>query len=96
MSIQAIEHIKIAEKSGVPRLAGHRLTVHHIVLWFYRHGHTVEEIAEMYNLSLGQVYAALSFYHDNKELVDGFIAAGDRAPLRDIGRYGQIIARRET
>jgi uncharacterized protein (DUF433 family) len=78
MAIQAINHISISEQSGVPRIAGRRITVHHLVRLIEEDGVPVDEVAEMYNLSLGQVYAALSFYYDNRELVAAFMEAGDR------------------
>ncbi len=78
MDIQVIEHIKISEKSGVPRLAGHRLTVHFIVYLIYREGMRPEEVAAQYGLTLGQVYAALAFYHDNKTFIDALLAGEDR------------------
>ena len=75
----AINHISISEQTGVPRIAGRRITVHHLVRLIEEEGVTAEEAAETYDLSLGQVYAALSFYHDNREMVAAFIEAGDRA-----------------
>lgn len=80
MPISPIEHIVKREdvRGGAPCIAGHRITVHHIVLMIERHGHTPDEIADMYDLTLGQVYAALSYYHDHKAEIDAIIAAGDR------------------
>jgi uncharacterized protein (DUF433 family) len=73
------EYIKVSEVSGVPRLAGHRLTVHFIVYLIYREGMTPEEVAAQYSLTLGQVYAALAFYHDNKVFIDELLAGEDRS-----------------
>jgi uncharacterized protein (DUF433 family) len=66
------DHIVIAPgiKDGRPRIAGHRITVQNIVIWHEWLGHTVDEIANDYNLSLADVYAALAYYHDHREEID--------------------------
>ena len=66
------EHIEITPeiKGGRPRIAGHRITVHDIVIWHEWLGHTVDEIANDYNLSIADVYAALAYYHDHREEID--------------------------
>ncbi|MCI0487176.1 MAG: DUF433 domain-containing protein [Blastocatellia bacterium] len=62
-------------KRGRPRIAGTGLTVHRIAIW-YNLGHTPEEIAHQYqHLSLAQVYAALSYYHANRDEIDAEIEA---------------------
>lgn len=66
------EHIEITPgiKGGRPRIAGHRITVQNIVIWHEWLGHTVDEIASDYNLSIADVYAALAYYHDHREEID--------------------------
>jgi len=60
---------------GCPIIAGTGVTVRRIVIW-YRQGLTAEEIAdEIGHLTLGQVYAALTYYHMNKNEIDADIAA---------------------
>ncbi len=55
---------------GRLRIEGTRITVAQISLW-YRQGNTPEEIAKLYpHLSLAQVYAALAYYHANKEEIE--------------------------
>ena len=65
-------------KHGRPRIAGTGITVHRIAIW-YKLGHTPEEIAYQYqHLTLAQVYAALAYYHANRDEIENEIA-GDEA-----------------
>jgi uncharacterized protein (DUF433 family) len=47
---------------GKPRIAGHRITVQNIVVCHERLGRSADEIATEYDLSLADVYAALTYY----------------------------------
>ncbi|OCQ95649.1 hypothetical protein BCD67_10550 [Oscillatoriales cyanobacterium USR001] len=67
---------------GCPIIAGTGVTVRRIAIW-YKQSLTAEEIADRIGfLTLTQVYAALTYYHANKEEIDADIAAeeaeGDR------------------
>jgi len=58
-----------------PRVAGTGVTVRRIVGW-YKQGLTPEEIIpELPHLSLAQVYAALTYYHANREEIEADITA---------------------
>jgi len=58
-----------------PRVAGTGVTVRRIVGW-YKLGLSPEEIvAEIPHLTLAQVYAALAYYHANREEVEVDITA---------------------
>jgi uncharacterized protein (DUF433 family) len=60
-----------------PRVAGTGVTVRRIVGW-YKQGLTPEEITtEVSHLSLAQIYAALTYYHSNREEIEADIAAED-------------------
>jgi uncharacterized protein (DUF433 family) len=60
-----------------PRVAGTGVSVRRIVGW-YKQGLTLEEITtEVPHLSLAQVYAALTYYHANREEIEADIAAED-------------------
>ena len=60
---------------GCPIIAGTGVTVRRIVIW-YKQGLSAEEIAdEISHLTLAQVYAALTYYHMNKNEIDADIAA---------------------
>ena len=60
---------------GKPRINGHRITVQNIAIWHERMGMSADEIATEYNLTLGQVYAALAYYHDHREEIEESIRA---------------------
>jgi uncharacterized protein (DUF433 family) len=74
---------------GRPRIAGHRLTVHNIAIDFNAGKTPAEIVLERPQLTLAQVYAALTYYHANQETIDAEIARdieeGDRleAEYRD-------------
>ena len=60
-----------------PRVAGTGVTVRRIVGW-YKLGLTPEEITtEIPHLSLVHVYAALTYYHANRDEIEADIAAED-------------------
>ncbi len=62
-------------RGGRPRVAGTGVTVRRIVGW-YRLGLSAEDIAERIgHLTVGQVYAALAYYHANREEIDVDLAA---------------------
>ena len=64
-------------RGGRPRVAGTGVTVHRIVGW-YKQGLSPEEIStEVPHLSLAQVYAALTYYHANRDEIEADIAAED-------------------
>src|SRR5206468_8660392 len=64
-------------RGGRPRIAGTGVTVRRIVGW-YKLGLSPEEIStEIPHLSLAQVYAALAYYHANKDEIEADIASED-------------------
>ncbi len=66
-------------RGGRPRIAGTGVTVRRIVGW-YKLGLGPEEIvAEIPHLSLAQVYAALSYYHANRDEIEQDMAEEDAA-----------------
>jgi uncharacterized protein (DUF433 family) len=67
------EHIVSTQETcgGKPRISGTRIRVKDIVLWHERMGMSPEEIvSEWSHLTLGDVYAALSYYDDNRASID--------------------------
>lgn len=67
---------------GRPRIAGTGVTVRRIAGW-YNLGFSPEEIAKKYgHLSVAQVYAALAYYHANREEIDADLAAEDEEAER--------------
>ncbi len=60
---------------GRLRINGTRMTVNQLVVW-YKQGYAPEEIADQYShLTLAQVYAALAYYHANREEIEADLAA---------------------
>ncbi|MDJ0582112.1 DUF433 domain-containing protein [Crocosphaera sp.] len=70
MTKTIINHIEITPGicGGKPRIAGHRIRVEDIVIWHESMGMSPDEIVSQYpSITLGDVYAALSYYHDHFE-----------------------------
>ena len=64
-------------RAGRPRIAGTGVTVARIVTW-YKLGLSPEEIAdEIGHLTLAQVYAALTYYHSNRNQIETDIVDDD-------------------
>ena len=69
-------------RSGRPRIAGTGVTVKRVVSW-YKLGLSPEEIAdEIGHLTLAQVYAALAYYHSNRNEIEADIADNDAEATR--------------
>jgi len=79
MDIMTIPHIAISEDvaGGKPRIAGHRITVQHIVICHERMGLSADEIASNHGVSLADVYAALTYYYDHRQEIDEAILADE-------------------
>ena len=77
MATVAIEHIEKTPGvcGGQARIAGHRIRVMDIVVWHERCRWTPDEIVARYpQLTLAQVYAALSYYWDHVDEIRQAIA----------------------
>ena len=60
---------------GRPRIAGTGVSVRRLAGW-YKLGLSPEEIADEFgHLSLAQVYAALAYYHANRDEIEADLAA---------------------
>ena len=67
-----------------PHIAGTGVTVKRIVGW-YKLGRSPEEIVETFgHLSLAQVYAALTYYHANREIIEEDIALDEELATQSI------------
>jgi uncharacterized protein (DUF433 family) len=79
MAAVMTSHIDISPgiAGGKPRIAGHRITVQDIVIWHERLGASADEIATGYDLSLAEVYAALTYYYDHRAEIDESIRADE-------------------
>jgi uncharacterized protein (DUF433 family) len=77
MQVASINHI-VVDETGVARLAGSRIKVTFLAVESNQ-GWTPEQILEQHpHLTLGKIYAALSYYHDHKVELDARIEAADR------------------
>lgn len=72
MSTLMIDHIQRTPDvcGGKPRIAGRRITVAHVAVAHEEAGLDAEAIAAEYDLTLGQVHAALSYYYDHRDEID--------------------------
>jgi uncharacterized protein (DUF433 family) len=63
--------------SGEPCIAGRRIKVRHVYVWYELMGMTDDEIAAEYNLSLVQVHAALTYAFEHLEEIRQAIRESD-------------------
>jgi uncharacterized protein (DUF433 family) len=64
---------------GKPRIAGTRIKVEQVVLWHERQGMSPAEIVSKWpHLTLADVHAALTYYHDHREAIEADLADGER------------------
>jgi uncharacterized protein (DUF433 family) len=66
--------IKAGVRSGKPTIAGRRIAVQDVVVWYDRLGLSSDAIATEYDLSLAEIHAALAYYFDNREEIDKDLA----------------------
>jgi uncharacterized protein (DUF433 family) len=71
---------------GRPTIAGKGVAVRTVV-GHYKLGSTPEEIADDMELDLASVYAALAYYHLNRDEIEADIVANSEAVVKkDLGR----------
>ena len=72
-------HIEVSPgvAGGKPRIAGRGIKVQRIAVWHERMGMTPDEIADQYQLDLADIYAALAYYFDHREVIDQNIRDDD-------------------
>jgi uncharacterized protein (DUF433 family) len=65
-------------RGGKPRIAGHRITVADVAIWYERMGMSPDEIVSEYpTITLSDVHAALAYYFDHRDEVDREIRDGE-------------------
>lgn len=79
---------------GKPRISGHRITVQSIAIWHERMEMSPDEIASEYDLSLGDVHAALAYYFDNQAQIDRTIEEEEAFVEELRERTPSILARK--
>ena len=78
MVLAPINHITLDDR-GVPYIIDTRMKVEDIAINSSYWGMTPEEIHDNYpTLTLSQIHAALSYYHDHKDEIDARIAESVR------------------
>jgi uncharacterized protein (DUF433 family) len=79
-----IDHIVVdpEHRGGKPRIKGTGIAVQNIVEDLAA-GLSLDYITDQFDLTLGQVYAALSYYYDHKDEIDHAISE-DRAALQTL------------
>jgi uncharacterized protein (DUF433 family) len=65
-------------RGAKPRIAGHRITVADVAIWYERMGMSPDEIVSEYpTITLSDVHAALAYYFDHRDEVDQEIQNGE-------------------
>ena len=79
MTSMKIEHIVVRPDicGGKPHIAGRRITVQNIAVLSVLHHWSPEQIVSELDLTPGEVYAALSYYYDNRDEIDQSIRESD-------------------
>lgn len=70
MTVVISEHIQITPGvcGGKPHIAGHRIRVQDVVIWYEHQGMSPDEIAYHYpSITLADIHAALAYYYDHLE-----------------------------
>ena len=73
-----VQHIETNPQicGGRPCIAGTRTRVQDIYIWHELQGRSPEEIVtDFKQLTLGDVYAALAYYHDHREAIEAEVRA---------------------
>jgi uncharacterized protein (DUF433 family) len=91
------DHVKITPgvSGGKPRIAGHRIRVMDIVLWHTKLGWSPDEIVSQFpQLTLADVYAALTYYWDHKNDIEADIRSAEKVEAKSRGKHPSILAER--
>jgi uncharacterized protein (DUF433 family) len=61
------------------RIMGSRVSLDSILIGHLRGGETAEQLAEGYpTVPLSHIQGAIAYYHEHQELIDEYLAEGDR------------------
>lgn len=94
-TVLAIEHIVQTPGilGGRPRIAGRRVPVSQVADLYARQSTSIEEIAEMLNLTISQVHAALSYYFDHQAEIDAVIEDEQRYVAEHYSETPRLLKR---
>jgi len=91
-------HIRKVEGicGGRPCIDGTRIRVVNVV-FLHKEGYTSEQMLEKYpDLNLAQVHAALTYYYDNPEEIDAYIAEDEAWDERYERDKADFLSKRRT
>ena len=74
---------------GEAHIAGHRIAVSDVAIWATVQGMSPQQIADAFNLTLGEVHAALAYYYDHQLEIDRSITESDRRAQDLAAKYPQ-------
>lgn len=82
MANEVLEKTRIAKDKGIcggqPRIEGTRIKVQHIAFEYERLGWAPDQICDAHpSLSLSDIHAAIAYYYDHKQEIDGAIREDD-------------------
>ena len=84
-------------RNGRPHIVGTTVTVADIAIAKIYHDQDADGIADWYGLTLAQVYAALSYYYDNKAAMDEqvrqLIRHAEDLKAKRVGNEGSLLSR---
>lgn len=81
---------------GQPHIAGTRIPVHHIAVWYDRLGMHADDIATEYQLALSDIYAALAYYYAHQDGINAAIRAEDAVVGDMQQRYPSKLGQRRN
>lgn len=91
------EHIQITTGvcGGKPRIAGHRIRVQDVVIWYEHQGMSADEIVYHYpSITLADVHAALAYYYDHLEEIRQQIRESEEFASRLASETPSILQRK--
>ncbi len=92
-------HIEIVDGAGGPKavIAGSRIRVQDVVMWFHDQGMLADEIVENFpTITRADVFAALAYYWDHREEIQAEIARGIAFEEEFLRMYPSRLAERRA
>ena len=80
---------------GRPAIDGTRVRVLNIV-YLHKQGYTLEQMLEEYPLTLAQVHAALAYYYDHREEIEGYIKEDEAWDERHERDKAEFLSKRSS
>ncbi len=82
---------------GKPRIAGTRIRVEDVYVWFELQGKSAEEIVSDFpQLSMADVFAAMAYYWDHRDEIQRHMTSAEDRLAELKAHIGRRAARRET